>query len=333
MESAIIVGIDEAGYGPLLGPLVVSAVAFEVPADCVREAENAADGPDLWNLLRAGVSRKPLKRGSRLAVADSKKLHDSADHENGLKLLEQAALAFVMQDSPAPATLRDLLGRLCPAICDELGIYPWYAPHELRLPLQCTPEGLGPQRNALRVVMEKACVRFRGAFVEVVPEGHFNRMVEATRNKSVVLFTQTLRLITRLTAALDGRPMRIWADRHGGRVSYRRPLMTAFEDAPLEVIDESPDHSAYRLRRERSPFVIRFMTGGESKQLPVALASIFSKYVRELFMKCFNRYWTAQLADLKPTAGYYQDGQRFLNDINPLLVRQQLDRNRLVRLV
>src|SRR5438128_726985 len=86
-ESAIIVGIDEAGYGPLLGPLVVSAVAFEVPVSVLREAKSAADGPDLWKLLRTAVSRRPLKRGSRLAVADSKVLYDSGDHENGLQLL------------------------------------------------------------------------------------------------------------------------------------------------------------------------------------------------------------------------------------------------------
>ena len=109
--------------------------------------------------------------------------------------------------------------------------------------------------------------------------------------------------------------------------------MTAFDGVPLEVIDESPKHSAYRLRRRESPFVIRFVEKGETLQLPIALASMYSKYVRELFMTCFNRYWKAQLADLKPTAGYYNDGQRFLADIDAVIARNRLDRNHLVRLV
>ena len=34
-DAALLVGIDAAGYGPMLGPLVVSATAFEVPRAAV----------------------------------------------------------------------------------------------------------------------------------------------------------------------------------------------------------------------------------------------------------------------------------------------------------
>ena len=44
---------------------------------------------------------------------------------------------------------------------------------------------------------------------------------------------------------------------------------------------------------------------------------MLSKYLRELFMTLFNRFWTRQLPDLAPTAGYYVDGKRFYREITP----------------
>ena len=63
---AIVVGIDEAGYGPLLGPLVVSVAAFELPAEDVDA--------DLWQRLAGTVTPTPRKRPGTLAIGDSKKL-------------------------------------------------------------------------------------------------------------------------------------------------------------------------------------------------------------------------------------------------------------------
>jgi hypothetical protein len=45
--------------------------------------------------------------------------------------------------------------------------------------------------------------------------------------------------------------------------------------------------------------------------------------MRELFMKQFNAWWQEQMPGLKPTAGYYTDGMRFLEDTKAL--REHLD--------
>ena len=64
----ILAGIDEAGYGPTLGPLVVSVSVFRIPEEHPREQTRA----DLWTSLESVVCRK--RDGHRIPVNDSKKL-------------------------------------------------------------------------------------------------------------------------------------------------------------------------------------------------------------------------------------------------------------------
>ena len=77
----IIAGIDEAGYGPMLGPLVVSVSVFRVPD---------GTGASLWEALSPLVVRKPLE--GCIAVNDSKKIYK---RKKGLQSLEEGLLPFL----------------------------------------------------------------------------------------------------------------------------------------------------------------------------------------------------------------------------------------------
>jgi hypothetical protein len=57
----------------------------------------------------------------------------------------------------------------------------------------------------------------------------------------------------------------------------------------------------------------------------VALASIVSKTIRELWMDVFNGYWCGRVPGLQPTAGYPNDSKRFRDAIEPTAQIQQCD--------
>ena len=70
------VGLDEAGYGPNLGPLVMASSACHVPAD---------GPPCLWKALRPAVRKDRHKDNGRLLIDDSKKVNQGP---GGLAKLE-----------------------------------------------------------------------------------------------------------------------------------------------------------------------------------------------------------------------------------------------------
>jgi hypothetical protein len=56
--------------------------------------------------------------------------------------------------------------------------------------------------------------------------------------------------------------------------------------------------------------------------LAAALASMTAKYLREISLRPFNRFWQEHVPGLKPTAGYPNDARRFKAEI--LAAQQRL---------
>ena len=318
-DAVFLVGIDEAGYGPILGPLTVSAVAFEVPRDFADES--------LWSLLKASVSKTASVRGSRIPILDSKKLHKP---QEGIARLERSALAAVGAWRGHPPTLRALLSLISPDTIGRLGEYSWYRAADPAVPGEADAGAIRIAATMLRQEMESRGIRIAGLWSEVLLEGHYNRLVTTTQNKAVVLLGLTLRLMQRAADTLGGE-IRFFIDKQGAREHYGPMLLRSFEDRRLKVITEEPGHSAYEMVDGRTRWQVSFSQSGESRQMPTALASIMSKYLRELFMGVFNDFWSLHVPALRRTAGYYEDGHRFLADITPHLSRLGITRESLIR--
>ena len=112
----IVAGIDEAGYGPTLGPFVLSKVVMEIPAEYHHET-------NIWHILKDAVSEKIQGRGSRIVVGDSKKLYQQ---KTGLKFLEEAVLSFIWHTKGPVTKFSDLLKLLSEYDEGVFDKYPWY---------------------------------------------------------------------------------------------------------------------------------------------------------------------------------------------------------------
>ena len=317
----IVAGIDEAGLGPVLGPLVVTATAVSVHDDLAGES--------MWRLLAPEVSHKPDRRGQAVALADSKRLY-SRKSKAGLTHLERGVLGMLATRGRKCASLRGLLGVVAPGAGRQLAGYPWYADADLPLPRKLTANDVGFAANALAAAMQRQHMGLEAVRSFVLPAGQFNRIVQVTRNKSALALDLTCRLLWYLWG--KARPSaRVHVDRQGGRMRYLPALQRTFPDCRFKVIDEGQTSSTYVVHGGGRSMEIAFAIEAEQHQLPVALASMVCKYIRELMMELLNRFWQARVEDLAATAGYYTDGRRFFSDIRQAMTDLGIDRSLLYR--
>lgn len=302
----ILAGIDEAGYGPILGPLVVGCCVFEVNDD-------GDDPPCLWKKLRRVVSKSRSKTGQKIHVNDSKLVYSPA---GGLKGLERSVMALAAAAGVGADDLPGFLQQVGPGTWAQLSEYPWYAAYEgEKFPIEQDALSIRLLGNSIRAEMERCQTRCAHLAAKVMGERELNRLLERTRNKSSVLFSMAAGHLDHLLRQFAARRLVIVCDRQGGREHYGHLLRLMFEDWALQVTAEGDGHSEYRLSRGGLTVRLMFCEKAETQCLPVAVASMLSKYLREALMRRFNAYWCKSLPGLEPTAGYYTDGLRFLKDI------------------
>lgn len=318
---ALCAGIDEAGYGPRLGPLCVAVCAFEVPIgptgpDAAVNEDRAtgrlAAAPDLWSRLAASISRDPkAARSGKVVIADSKALMGKRDRS--LALLERGVLAFACMLGLDTSTDGSLAASLQAGALSG----PWYAVADAPLPRDESAERQRLLTRAVAQACEEAAIRPVMLRCAALDESRFNDLCDREGVKSRVSFS----LVARHLAAVWERlgpdlPGLVAIDRQGGRTHYLRELAAALPGAGVSIVSESDELSVYSVRGAGGRrMTVEFRVEAESAHFAVALASMTAKYVRELSMARFNRYWCARAPELKPTAGYALDATRWLADV------------------
>ena len=327
----ILIATDEAGYGPKLGPLVIAATTWTLPPKAVNE-------DDLSSFF-GGMKETQTIDGCKIVVDDSKAIYQPASSKSsasskpsaradrlfGLHAIVSAANHW----SDTGATdlagwIRDCANQDCQAIDST----PWLA----NIPDVdfLKADQVAPVVSA----WSSSGVQLRDARARIIAASQFNQICERGYNKADILSESTLKLVRNaLQDHADESAVRVFCDRHGGRRYYAGVLQHIFDGVCVSVVEETKQLSAGRIDLGNREASIEFSVKGD-RFTPVALSSIYAKYLRERMMQSFNEFFIKHhrhKSPLKPTAGYPSDANRFLADVKSTIAAERIQESDLIR--
>lgn len=326
---AVIAGIDEAGYGPRLGPLVSSCAAIGVP----EKDESGGPLPCLWERLNEVVGRpggRARKDRPKLLVGDSKALYIGGGTLAGLEAPVLGCLAAA--DGRMPDRPETLVARLTSGACRaSLAEHPWYADRGESLPLDAGSAELGAMTEGLLAGCRATDTRVVCMTSRVLAEAEYNRRVARTDNKATVLAELVIELLREARCEAGRELLVVHVDRLGGRTDYAPILVQAFPNGFVWQLDAPENEQAYRVDGLAGPTVVKFRIKADRDCFSTALASMVSKYLREVHMRRFNAWWREVDPGIPPTSGYHADAGPFLAAAERHMTRLGIAENMLVR--
>lgn len=270
----LIIGIDENGLGPVLGPLVVTASVFEA---------ETYDPEHFWKTAEEG-----------LVADDSKRIF----LKSKMKTAEEATLTWLKAFRIASGTYATLV--------DEVVISsPFQRPCPM-VPAYCAPSGTPlpvfskPERHLLdgreRLIEQGITpLTFRA---HMLCPGMFN---DATSNGDLNKFALDCRLMLSLIKTIgttyEGEVLALC-----GKVGSTKKYGSWLKASGIGLWtaeEESAAVSTYRI----VPYGrVSFIRDGDASHLPIAVASMVGKYLRELAMRDLNMLFASQ--NIRPASGY-----------------------------
>lgn len=296
----LVMGVDENGLGPVLGPLVTTGVGLSLAR--YQAARHYEIGRELGiddSKATAAFGKMALAEGLSLAVMES--LYGRLPSD------AQGFLALLLLDSP------ELLQTRCPSASLPQC---W----SVALPLPSFGGEVAVGRKALKLLARRGVEVVRAKSAVACTKFLNDRLATGQSRVEV-----DLELMERLV--LDGRSqlgaeLTAVCGMVGGIRNYPDRLRHFARDKVRErprKRGDLPGTLAYEIDGVGQ---VRFEIDADQNHLPVALASMIGKYVRELWMLRHNRFYQASDPALLDVSGYHDPVTRRFIEASRLLRRR-----------
>ncbi len=273
-----IVGVDENGLGPRLGPLVATALTIEVERYDMSALEAAGAALHVGDSKRvSGFGRMAHAESLALALAEAAAGHVPTDADMLLEAIGLDAVAALRARCPDDGAT----ARQC-----------WP-----QLPLPAFGGDLARGRNVLDALANEG-VHVHRVRTAVVCAGALNDALAAGSTKLRVDLELFERLILDARARCSSDVLALC-----GMVGGIRRYLDYFDRlAQPEVLREVKGASVYQV-----PGVgrVSFEVKADDRHLPVGLASMVGKYVRELGMARLMAFYRERDPTLPAASGYH----------------------------
>ena len=354
----LVIGIDEAGYGPNLGPLVIAATAWwldstKAPAD--RANPDIPYAEILHDCLLPEFLARPFRSlRPHIPLGDSKVIHQGYDGFVSVEIGVRYWLRFCNQHQ---LKFDELVHEIALPSALRLKAIPWYDSDLI------SPESASSVTSAEKLREFWGCdsfiaecdqkidsmgIQFLGLATDILDEPEYNLRTEVHDNKSTLLSITSIglanelleRVLPKVIASLPKEDkafdIQFYCDKHGGRNRYQSVLEEVLNNHSFTAIQEGTDRSDY-LAMYRSSLIDKdgsqeipmhwsFLAKGD-RLVPIGLASMAAKWFREELMARLNRFWQSHVPRLAATAGYPVDAKRFATAIQSTADELKLDRN------
>ncbi len=294
MANMLVMGVDENGLGPRLGPLVATSVALDTP-----------------RYARAAL----CERGLVLGLTDSKETGGFGR----MGFIESVALALLQRTGAGlPASADGLLDGVSPnsrqrlrSCCPDNVTAEQCWAVDLPLPAFGGDESYG--EGLLDRLVGRSRLRIVDVQSRIACAGVLNAKAAAGQNKLGV----DLELFEDLISSVQdrhGSPLLVVCGMIGGIRDYASRL-SRFEPHRFESLAGRRGQRRYAVDGVGE---VRFEVDADARHLPVALASIVGKYVREICMRRIGEFYRKGNPELKLASGYHDPvTTRFIEATEP----------------
>lgn len=247
-----ICGIDENGFGPVMGPLVVTAT-----------------------VLSSGIKSSVFPE-----VKDSKLFFTSGIKRSYEKIEEFAITVYFILTSKLPSSPLNIMDRFCLPVKCEKKENICFGNISQKFLWSKPDKAIEKYRNFIEIMKFK----IEDLTCSVICPYEFNRMIEKGNSKFVINLAEFCNLIKKYDESAE-----IFAGKIGGLKYYLKYLKYFFPDFRIFKIIESEKNSIYILKKGKQNLKLGFYLDVEKISFPAAISSIVGKYIREIFMESIRR--------------------------------------------